>query len=85
MTGQLYKTRIPWNDVSCPSTYCHRAKAAKNSTERYVTPALCLHIKNSKHECDTYFNKIHLVVHVILSVSNFSIVLVMEDGSHFES
>ena len=42
------------------------------SAECYVAPALSLPIRNSmKHQYDTYFGKIHRVVHEILSVLYF--------------
>ena len=42
----------------------------KNSAE--CAPALCLHIKNSIHQYDTCFGKLHWVVHEIVSVSYIS-------------
>ena len=47
-----------------------------------VTSALCLQLRTQcKHQYDTYFGKIHLVVHEILSVPHFSLFLVMAEAA----
>lgn len=54
-------------------------KQDKNSVERFVPPAVRLHIKIGMHRFDIYFVRIHLVV--LFNI--FLILLTAADGSHF--